>query len=106
MLAFNQSRLEREKKTIGKMIHIYCKQNHNSNRELCIECQELLKYAYMRLDNCKFGDEKSSCGKCRIHCYKPDMRKKVVDVMKYAGPRMTYTHPILALYHLFDGTKR
>lgn len=26
--------------------------------------------------------------------------------MRYAGPRMLYRHPILALQHLFDGLRK
>ena len=28
------------------------------------------------------------------------------EVMRYAGPRMVYRHPILALFHLLDGFRQ
>jgi hypothetical protein len=28
------------------------------------------------------------------------MRRRIKDVMRYAGPRMLYRHPILAMLHL------
>lgn len=30
------------------------------------------------------------------------MRAKIKDVMKYAGPRMIFTHPVFALGHVFQ----
>jgi hypothetical protein len=30
------------------------------------------------------------------------MKKKIVEVMRYAGPRMLLHHPILAIQHLID----
>jgi hypothetical protein len=34
------------------------------------------------------------------------MRDQVKVVMRYAGPRMLWHHPILALFHILDGLKR
>jgi hypothetical protein len=34
------------------------------------------------------------------------MREQVRAVMRYAGPRMLWRHPILALEHLWDGLFR
>lgn len=67
---------------------------------MCPECNDLLDYANERLDKCPFGQKKGACLKCRIHCYKPDMRKHVTEVMRYAGPRMLRKHPLLAIDHL------
>jgi hypothetical protein len=98
-------RIKREKETFEKMIGIYCRYNHQSHGQLCPECQDLLTYAYKRLDYCKFGEEKPTCGKCPIHCYKPDMRQKAIAIMRFSGPRMLKTHPFLALLHLVDELK-
>jgi len=99
-------RMVRERKTIKAMIEIYCNNHHDKDGKLCSECQELFDYAMMRLDKCPFQEGKTSCGKCPIHCYKPEMRVIVKKVMKHAGPRMIYKHPILALHHVFDGRKK
>jgi len=98
-------RISREKTTITHMIEIYCRQKHHS-KELCESCQELLHYAYKRLSHCRFGEQKTTCSKCPIHCYKPDMRTKVKDVMRYSGPRMLLYHPVSALRHMIDGLKK
>jgi len=96
-------RITREKKTIQAMVHIYCKAHHKPQDNLCSECAEFLTYAHMRLDKCPFQEKKSTCGKCLIHCYRPDMKEKVKTVMRYSGPRMLITHPSLALHHVWDG---
>lgn len=99
MIKFSEKENE-EKKTVKIMIKLYCKKKHCANNDLCEECEELLIYAYKRLESCKYGINKSVCGKCKIHCYKPDMRKKIIEVMRFSGTRMIYIHPVLAFKHL------
>ena len=97
-------RLAREKRTLGAMVAIYCRGHHAAGPAggLCTQCEELLEYALARLDRCPFGEEKTTCAPCRIHCYKPAMRDRVKGVMRYAGPRMLVRHPLLALWHQWD----
>jgi len=102
----SKNRLEQEYETIKTMIQMYCKKVHDCEGELCQECSDLLKYAEERLNNCKFGEDKPPCDACPIHCYKPDMREKVREAMRYAGPRMIYTHPIMGFRHLFKKMKK
>jgi hypothetical protein len=99
-------RIRREKNTIAAMVRIYCKNHHEGHGQLCPECNELLEYAEMRLDKCPFQEKKTTCGKCPIHCYQPQMREKVKKVMRYAGPRMLLHHPVLAMQHAIDGFKK
>ena len=95
-------RICREKNSIKKMIELYCKGNHETDDTLCEECRELLEYAWQRLDLCVFGEEKTKCSACPIHCYRPDLREKVIAVMRYSGPRMIYKDPLEALRHLLN----
>ncbi len=92
---------DREKKTIANMITIYCNDKHGSTRTICKECNELLEYATIRLEKCRFGNKKPTCSSCSIHCYSPIRQQQVKEVMRYAGPRMIYRHPIDALLHLY-----
>lgn len=92
-------RISEEKKTIKLMIKIYCKNNHDSEEELCQQCEKLLNYAFKRLDFCKFGNNKGICGKCKIHCYKPDMREKIKEVMKFSAPRLLFYNPLMVIKH-------
>jgi len=99
-------RTVREKRTIEAMIKIYCHGNHRTKQELCLECRALLDYAQVRLDKCPFQENKPTCAKCPVHCYKPMMREKIRKVMRYAGPRMLYRCPILAIFHLIDSCRK
>lgn len=92
-----------EKRTIQIMIELYCKKSHGTKYELCEDCKDLLEYAQRRLDICKFRDNKGTCGKCKAHCYRPDMRERIVKVMRFSGPRMLYLHPVLTFRHLVKG---
>ena len=94
-------RLEKEKKTISIMIKIFCRAHHGTGRKLlCPTCTELLDYAEERLSKCPYGENKGACSKCKIHCYKPDMRKHITEVMRFSGPKMARKHPLLAIDHL------
>ncbi|MEG1635005.1 MAG: nitrous oxide-stimulated promoter family protein [Rikenellaceae bacterium] len=93
-------RVEREKRTVELMIRIYCKRKEG-NSELCNSCTELLEYAIKRLSACGFGDEKHACKHCPHHCYKPEMRNRIREVMRFSGVRMLIYSPIEALRHLF-----
>ncbi len=92
--------IEREKETIKRMVELYCWRRHGSRRgELCPECKRLLEYAFSRLDLCPFGEDKPTCKKCPVHCYRPDMRERVKSVMRYSGPRLLIYDPLGWLFH-------
>jgi hypothetical protein len=99
-------RLAREWKTVEAMIGIYCQGQHSPAQDLCQECQAVALYAHQRLLRCPFQENKPTCANCTVHCYKPAMREKIRAVMQFAGPRMIYRHPLLALHHLIDGRRR
>lgn len=123
-------RIADEKKVVTLMIRMYCRrhrrqQGHNgknsqtsqtsrttdtdqtartdarqNTRQICPECAALLDYALRRLDSCRFGNGKPSCRKCHVHCYRADMRERIRTVMRWAGPRMIFHHPLAATKHL------
>lgn len=99
-------RMQREQRTVEYMIAIYCREHHQTKGQLCSACQELVEYARVRLRKCPFQENKTTCGNCQIHCYKPIMREKIQEVMRYAGPRMIRHHPFLALGHMIDGLRK
>ena len=114
-------RLAREEKTIAAMIALYCRDYHSGAASsvgegvqgsvgkdgdgLCPDCADLLAYARLRLEKCRYGAEKPTCANCETHCYRPAMREQVRVVMRYSGPRMLKLHPVLAVAHLVDGRK-
>ena len=94
---------EREKELIPAMIRSYCRGRHGTKgEELCEECRQLCEYALFRLEKCPFKVNKKFCSFCKVHCYKPEMREKIKNVMKYAGRRMIFTHPVFAFRHVFQ----
>ena len=93
------SRITWEKRTVRHMIGLWCRKNHGG-KELCNECRELLDYSLARLEHCRFGNAKTKCHKCPVHCYRPDMRDKIRAVMRFSGPRMLLHHPLEALRYL------
>lgn len=99
-------RKKREIKTIEVMIKIYCHGQHRREIKSCPECEGLLRYAIKRIKQCPLKKRKTTCAKCSIHCYTTSMRERIRNVMRYSGPRMMYKHPILTLFHLFDGLKQ
>lgn len=100
-----ESKREREKRVVSLMISIYCRKNHGTKRELCPECQKLKEYAILRSDKCPFMESKTFCSNCKVHCYKPEMREKIRVVMRYAGPRMIFHHPVMAVRHVVESKR-
>ncbi len=121
------NRIDWEKRTVRHMIELWCRKNHGGKAccemgsrgsgqvsqggsgegshggpGLCGECRELLEYSLARLEHCKFGNAKTKCHKCPVHCYRPDMREKIRTVMRFSGPRMLLYHPLEALRYLFS----
>lgn len=104
---FENRRLNREWTTLRAMVLCYCQDLHHTlGKALCPDCEALLSYASVRLDRCRFGEMKPTCAKCPVHCYAPDRREQVRTVMRYAGPRMLWRHPILCLFHWLDSFRR
>ena len=95
-----ESKRRREKEMVSRMIALYCRKQHHSKGGLCPECAELADYARQRSDKCPFMETKTFCSNCRVHCYKPEMREKIREVMRFSGPRMLLCHPILAVWHV------
>lgn len=86
---------------VGEMIALYCRKQHGTPKgQLCPDCQQLQDYAKMRIEKCPFMETKSFCSACKVHCYQPAMREKIRVVMRWAGPRMLPTHPILSIKHV------
>jgi hypothetical protein len=101
-----EGKREQEKVVVTKMIEIYCRGHKHTSVGLCNDCLELSDYASIRVDRCPFMETKTFCSTCRVHCYKPDMRTKIREVMRYSGPRMLFRHPILTMRHLHEEWKQ
>ena len=100
-----ESKRQREKETVSFMIRLYCKKKHGTKQGLCPECAALDEYARMRSDKCPFMESKTFCSNCKVHCYKPEMREKIREVMRFSGPRMMLYHPVMATRHVVESMK-
>ena len=114
----------KDTRLLGDFAGVYCKGNHpDASRgplvsdgaalgvygrrvpEVCTDCAELLAYAEKRRAFCP-RDPKPFCSYCDTHCYRPQMREKMRDVMKYSGPRsIVRGHAIDSVRHLAAGRR-
>lgn len=93
-----------EKMIVKQMIEIYCKNKHKET-QLCPSCKSILLYAQSRIDNCPFIETKGFCRNCTVHCYSKDRQEQIRAIMRYSGPRLIITHPLLTLNHIFSKLK-
>lgn len=110
---------EREAQMVSQMIALWCRGHHGGGHAveqagddesvrvklglrtitLCPECAELQKYAIARIEHCPHMGTKTFCSACPSHCYRPAMREKIREVMRWSGPRMIRYRPITAVRH-------
>ncbi|NRD78188.1 nitrous oxide-stimulated promoter family protein [Bacillus sp. BRMEA1] len=98
----NGPKIQKEKEIVKEMIELYCSKKHQ-HEGVCKSCEELKNYALLRLSLCQFGEEKTACSNCKVHCYKPKYREKMKVVMRFAGPWMLLYHPVYSVLHLLNG---
>ncbi len=106
-------------KTLVKFIEVYCDGQHaDDSREavelkthdlkeltgkqprLCPDCQKLLAHALVKRTVCPM-DPKPQCKHCPKHCYHPNYRQKIKEVMKYSGKKLLMRGRVDYLLHLF-----
>lgn len=80
-----ETKKARDAATIEKFIAVYCRKKHATPKgELCDDCADLLDYARGKLAGCPM-DPKPKCKDCPVHCYSPEYRQRIKDVMRLAG---------------------
>ena len=97
-------RILREIKTVTRIVQLY-EQRHPAPADTPEHYRDLLAYAVKRLEKCRYGEDKPACKQCPVHCYQPKPREEMKVIMRWAGPRMLWHHPILAVRHLIDDKK-
>ena len=79
------ARIERELRVLRSFTAVYCRAHHRpGGGGLCGACAELLAYARGRLQACPY-DPKPKCKHCPTHCYKPELRQRVREIMRFSG---------------------
>lgn len=99
------SKRELEKKTVGGMIVRFCKKKHGQKGAPCASCRELIAYTAAQSDLCPYMETKTFCSNCKTPCYRPDMRERIREVMRYSGPRMIFYDPVMAVKYLKEKNK-
>jgi hypothetical protein len=98
-------------RVIGVFTEVWCAGHRHSGRQLvtmpgsdrqvqlCPDCAEFLGYAVMKRQKCPLEAEKPSCKHCRIHCYAPQQRATVRQIMAWSGRRMLLRGRLDYLWH-------
>ena len=100
-------------KVLARFIEVYCKSKHHNLKrdiwkdslsgvkiELCNECIEIMNYSSNRLVLCPL-DPKPSCKNCKIHCYAPEQRKKIKEIMRFSGIKLIKMGRLDYMFHYF-----
>jgi hypothetical protein len=77
-------RSHRQRAILRRFIQVYCRRTHATTGGLCAACQDLLAYAEDRLDHCPH-DPRPACRRCPTHCYRPEYRARIREVMRSSG---------------------
>jgi len=118
MLATPQPHLERDLRTLARFIALYCRRRHPAACKasmqlkshdlqaiagqpliLCNSCRKLLAHALVKRSHCPL-QPKPSCKHCPVHCYHPNYRAQIQEVMKYSGRQMVLAGRLDYLLHL------
>jgi hypothetical protein len=103
-------------KILARFIVIFCHARHHRDaaaertvpellqpkkgpkQTLCPDCAELLEHGMKKRAACPL-DPKPTCKSCHVHCYTPEQRLKVREIMAYSGRRMILRGRLDYLWH-------
>ena len=112
---------KKERKDLRLLISftaVYCRHHHDAPTEgvdvgsapdeplvagthqVCADCRAFLSYAVARRIACPL-DPKPVCKHCPVHCYKPDYRQRVREVMRFSGKHLLLRGRLDLLWHYF-----
>lgn len=101
---YAEEKRKREQQIVEEMIRLYCRKHHEGydrkTGRMCLVCRQISDYARLRIEKCPFMETKTFCGNCSVHCYQPEMREKIRQMICFSGPGMLRYHPALALWHV------
>ncbi len=101
-----QKKLRRDLRLVAAFVRTFCDERHATQAknefhldgfsdslgcsgpmQLCSSCQKLLAHALVKRSHCPLNP-KPACRKCSEHCYAPQYREKMREVMRYAGSQL------------------
>ena len=113
--------IAKDLKVLGKFVETYCKHHHDAERErftmsglditvttlgkrrVCPDCRNLLAHAVVKRARCPL-DPKPACRLCAVHCYSPENRRKIREVMKFSGRHLILRGHLHLLFHFLART--
>lgn len=105
-------------RVLAQFTSVYCKVHHQTARQplantvpgvvalnagkypVCGDCRDFLYYAIERRLRCPL-DPKPICKHCPVHCYKPEFREKVRQIMRFSGKYLMLRGRLDLLWHYF-----
>lgn len=109
-------RQQKDLRLLAHFVELFCRSRHRASRngftesgvtglagtteQLCPECADLMEYAARRLRRCPLKP-KPSCKNCPVHCYRPDYRQKVREIMAWSGKRLILRGRLDLIFHYF-----
>ena len=110
------ARQQKELCLLSSFIGLFCRSRHGresgaplpaelsllvgKEQRLCPDCAGLLEYSARRLRSCPMKP-KPLCKKCPVHCYRPDYRQRIREVMAWSGKRLILRGRLDLLFHYF-----
>lgn len=112
-----EEKIDRDTRILAQFIEVYCEKKHpgfdkapweppdgyyisieKSSPLLCQGCADLLDYSANRRRMCPL-DPKPTCKNCEIHCYAPENRARIREVMRFSGMQMIRCGRIDMIFH-------
>lgn len=114
------SDVDKDNRILAEFIQTFCNKKHRNLSKLhweysndlevdlgleppllCEDCSNLLSYSVARRIHCP-QDPKPSCKNCEIHCYTPECRSRIKEVMRFSGKYLILQGRFdLILHYLF-----
>ncbi len=99
-------KLRRDLRVLAKFVEVHCRDRHerasvaparlktldldalgSGSSDLCPACSKLLAHAFAKRVRCPL-DPKPACKHCSAHCYQPQYREDIRNIMRYSGRRL------------------
>ena len=98
----NRNRHNREQATLEAIGRIYCNAHHAGAKDaagLCPQCRTTVDATLARAQACPYGHE-HNCQDCDTQCQRGQAQQDVRAMMRYAAPRMAFSHPLMTIEYL------
>jgi hypothetical protein len=105
---------------LGKFVAVYCRHHHRDaertafamkgldlgktslgRRKVCDDCARLLSHAVTKRALCPL-EPKPACRLCTEHCYAPQYRQRIREVMKFSGRHLILRGQLQLLFHFLE----